>query len=54
MADVYLKEWALKDDHAVLTYTDNDVVKVSKEDFDRAFGAIVSASKEAVIRDFAI
>lgn len=30
------------------------IVKVHKSDFDRAFGAIVNAKKQDVIRDFAI
>lgn len=54
MTSVYLKDWALKDDYAELTYSDGDVLKVSKEDFNRAFGPIISASKEAVVRDFAV
>ena len=49
-----LENWEIKGDFAHLTYSDNETVKVKKEDFDRAFGAIITASKEAVIRDFAI
>ena len=36
-----------------LTYDDGEVVRVSKDDFDRAFGAIITADKADVIRDFA-
>lgn len=39
---------------AMLTYTDGAKVYVKKSDFDRAFGAIVNATKEEVIRDFGI
>lgn len=53
--NVYLKDWRIMNGDTVeLLYSDNDTVNVSKADFDRAFGPIVSASKENVIRDFAI
>jgi len=48
------KTWEIKGDIVEFTYDDGDVVKVSKKDFDRAFGAIINATKEAVIRDFGI
>jgi hypothetical protein len=52
---VYLSEWSCQSNNRVkLVYSDNDVVYVTKEDFDRAFGAIVNAEKDDVIRDFAI
>ena len=35
-------------------YSDKDIVYVKKVDFDRAFGAIVSAEKHEIVRDFAI
>ena len=44
----------IKGNIVVLTYDDGDQVNVSKKDFDRAFGAIINATKEAVIRDFGI
>lgn len=49
-----IEKWEIKGEFAYLTYSDNDTVKVKKEDFNRAFGAIVSASKDAVVRDFAV
>lgn len=36
-----------------LTYED-DVLFVKKDDFNRAFGCIVSATKDIVKRDFAV
>lgn len=49
-----LKKWAYAGDFVDLFYEDGSVVKVSKKDFDRAFGAIINATKEAVLRDFAV
>lgn len=52
---VYLDNWMSMDNGTVkLTYKDGGEVYVQKTDFDRAFSAIVSADKSAVIRDFAI
>ena len=52
---VYLSVWVPEGDDLVkLLYSDDDVVYVRKTDFDRAFGAIIGADKEAVIRDFAV
>ena len=54
MSKLQNKTWEVKGSEVILTYDDGDKVKVSKKDFDRAFGAIINASKEEVIRDFAI
>lgn len=52
---VYLSVWVPEGENKVkLVYSDEDVVFVKKEDFNRAFGAIISADKEDVIRDFGI
>lgn len=52
---IELDKWKQENDQYVkLTYKDNENVFVSKKDFDRAFGAIVSSSKEDVKRDFAV
>lgn len=52
---INLADWSYEGDQRVkLVYTDKDVLYVTREDFNRAFGAIVSASKDEVIRDFAI
>lgn len=52
---IYLKDWNYEgSDKIRLVYSDNDVVFVSRTDFNRAFGAIINADKNAVIRDFAI
>ena len=51
---VYLKTWNYTGDKVKLVYEDDDIVYVFKVDFDRAFGAIVSATKEEVLRDFAM
>lgn len=48
-----LKKWTDKGSVVELSYNDGAIVHVSKEDFNRAFGAIINAPKEAVIRDFA-
>lgn len=51
---IKLKRWHTEEDKVKLVYEDNTTVYVSKADFDRAFGCIISLSKEEVIRDFAI
>ena len=51
---VYLTSWNYAGDKVKLVYEDNDIVYVSKVDVDRAFGAIVSATKAEVVRYFAI
>ena len=51
---VYLKVWENEGERIKLVYNDGDIVFVTKKDFDRAFGTIVSANKDDVIRDFAI
>ena len=52
---VYLSVWVPEgEDKVKLIYSDDEEVFVKKKDFDRAFGAIVNAEKEAVIRDFGI
>ena len=52
--ETYLIEWEVEKDRVRMTYNDGETIYVSKSDFDRAFGAILNASKEDVIRDFAI
>lgn len=49
-----LKNWTPEGSKIKLTYEDGDVLYVNKPDFDRAFGAIISADKEAIKRDFAL
>ena len=50
-----LVNWKLLANSQVcLFYSDKTKVLVSKKDFDRAFGAIINASKEEVLKDFAI
>lgn len=52
---VYLSVWVPEGENKVkLIYSDDDIIFVKKEDFNRAFGAIISADKEDVIRDFGI
>lgn len=51
---IRLRKWNYDGDKTRLEYTDNTVVYVTKEDFERAFGCIISSSKEDVIRDFGI
>ena len=52
--ETYLIEWEVEKDRVRMTYNDGETIYVSKSDFDRAFGAILNASREDVIRDFAI
>lgn len=54
MKDVFLKKWEYAGDRVRLVYRDGTVAFVSKTDFDRAFGCIVSAPKADVVRDFVI
>lgn len=46
--------WSYDGDCVKLVYPDDSVVMVSRVDFNRAFGAIINATKDAVVRDFAI
>lgn len=48
-----LNNWTIEGNTVRLSYDKGDLI-VSKEDFDRAFGPIVSASYEDIKRDFAI
>ena len=41
-------------DVVYLKYDDGDRVPVSKSDFDRVFGCMVSCSKNEIIRDFGL
>lgn len=54
MEKVYLENWKREDDRVRLTYQDGSELLVRYEDFNRAFGCIVSADKDAIQRDFAI
>ena len=51
---INLNAWTDMGEKVQLGYTDGTILYVRKTDFNRAFGAIISASKEEVIRDFAI
>ena len=51
---VYLKSWNYDGDKVKLVYEDNDIVYVYKVDFDRAFRAIVSATKADILRDYVL
>lgn len=54
--NVYLKDWRINNTEATveLIYSDETIINVRKKDFDRAFGAMVNASKADIIREFAI
>lgn len=54
MGKVYLKEWKREEDRVRLIYQDGSELFVRYEDFNRAFGCIVSAEKNVVQRDFTI
>lgn len=51
---VHLTSWSKDGDKIKLIYEDGDILHVNTPDFNRAFGCIVSATKDEVIRDFAI
>lgn len=56
MSDIFLCDWFPLDklDCVALLYVDGTYLLVSRVDFNRAFGCIVSASKSDVERDFAL
>ena len=54
MAKAVLSRWEVEGSTVKLDYSDGTILYVSKSDFDRAFGCIISASKEDVVRDFAV
>jgi len=54
MKENRLSCWYAEGDKVRLVYEDSTELYVTKEDFDRAFGCIISLSKEEVIRDFAV
>lgn len=49
-----LAYWHYVGEYVELIYTDDKRLYVTRKDFDRAFGTIVSAEKSVVLRDFAI
>jgi len=51
---VKIEKATRKDDVVELKYFDGEIVTVKYEDYNRAFGAIINASKEDVKRDFGI
>lgn len=51
---IHLKKWESDGSQIKLTYEDDSVLYIKKSDFNRAFGAIISADKEVIKRDFAI
>lgn len=58
MLSPHIIAWKLVDfgsvPYVLLRYSDGDVFAVSKSDFDRAFGPILSGDKDTVWKDFAI
>lgn len=55
MRKIYIEKWeTAPNDKIFLMYSDGEIVVVEKADFDRAFAAIINATKEDVIRDFAV
>lgn len=52
---IYLKEWKVVSPERVqLDYENGESLLVTKKDFDRAFGCIISCTYEEVKRDFAV
>lgn len=54
MKDVFLKKWSEAGDKILLSYEDGTEFYVNKTDFNRAFGCIISRTKDVIRRDFAI
>ena len=50
----YLTRWTRKGERIQLEFLDGSILYVKKQDFDRAFGCIISLTKEQVQADFAI
>lgn len=50
----YLTKWARNGERIQLEFLDGSILYVKKQDFDRAFGCIISLTKEQVQADFAI
>lgn len=51
---VYLAKWNYEGDKIRLVYQDGTSLFVTKKDFDRAFGCIISLTKAEAEEDFAI
>ena len=51
---VHMTSWSKDGDKIKLRYEDGDILYVNTNDFNRAFGCIVNATKDDIIRDFAI
>ena len=55
MQKINIVNWhSVAENKVKIIYNNGDEVLVRKSDFDRAFGAILNAEKDAVIRDFGI
>lgn len=52
--EIYLKDAEIMGDKVKLIYQDDSELFVSKKDYDRAFGPIISSPKADIERDFAI
>lgn len=51
---IRIKDWKVCGNIVTVSYDDGTDVHVNTLDFNRAFGAIINATKEEVVRDFAI
>ena len=49
-----LKDWKPMGDLVKLIYTDNDEFYIKKEDFNRAFGPIVSGNKADIKKEYKV
>ena len=58
MVDLKLRAYLTKakrtGDVVILYYSDNDIVIVKYEDYNRALATMINSDKEDIIRDFAI
>ena len=50
----YLTKWERNGERIRLEFLDGTILYVKKQDFDRAFGCIISLTKEQVLAEFAI
>ena len=52
-----MKDWKVSDINPAIVnlfYENGEIIQVTKEKFDQAFGAMLNASQDAVRRDFGI
>lgn len=51
---IILRNWQIFSDRVLLVWSDGDEFFVSRDDFNRLFGPIVSGDKELIKNEFAL